>query len=78
MLKIKLSLSGSLRHIYEDKQSEIVIEVQNPTTVRKLLCSIGINPIVVARVFVNGKCESKDYLIATDEEIVLLGPLAGG
>ncbi len=78
MLRIKLILSGSLRQIYNDKQSEIVIELENPTTVRKLLCATGINPIVVTNVFVNGKCESKDYLLANEEEIVLLGPLAGG
>lgn len=78
MLRIKLILSGSLRQIYKDKQTEIPIKLENSTTVKNLICSIGINPIVVTNVFINGKVESKDYLITTDQEIVLLGPLAGG
>lgn len=78
MLRIRVILSGSLRQIYKDIGPELVIDLEKPTTVRELLCKLGINPLVVASVFVNGQCRSKDYLISVDEEIVLLGPLAGG
>ncbi|WP_035267551.1 MoaD/ThiS family protein [Desulfitibacter alkalitolerans] len=78
MFRIRVIVSGSLRQIYKDIGTELVVDLEKPTTVRELLCIMGINPIAVASVFVNGKCKSKDYLITKNDEIVLIGPLAGG
>lgn len=77
-MKVKLTLSGSLRTIYKDKEAETIKEIAEPITVKELLYNLGINPIVVPSILINGECASKDFLITEDVEIVVFGPLAGG
>ena len=78
-MKVKINLSGSLRGIYADKGSEIVVSVNMPVTIRNLLVEAGINPLVVAAVLVDGDLKSKDFTIEEKvNEITLVGPIAGG
>ena len=78
-MKIKVKLSGSLRGIYREMDSEILVLIDEPTSMQELLVKLGINPLVVAAILVDGNVRSKDFLVAKDtNEIILVGPIAGG
>lgn len=78
-MEIKVKLSGSLRGIYPNMDSEILVEIQEPTPLQELLVKLGMNPLVVAAILVDGNVSSKDFLITKDtNEIILVGPIAGG
>jgi sulfur carrier protein ThiS len=47
-------------------------------SIRDTLPRIGINPDLVAGVFVNGEQETKDYLIKDGDIIKLLAVIGGG
>ena len=61
-MKIKVKLSGSLRGIYREMDSEILVLIDEPTSMQELLVKLGINPLVVAAILVDGNVRSKDFL----------------
>ena len=52
--------------------------VQAGFSVRETLISIGINPDLVAGVFVNNDQQSKDYIIQDGDIVKLLAVIGGG
>ncbi|OGO60359.1 MAG: hypothetical protein A2032_02765 [Chloroflexi bacterium RBG_19FT_COMBO_49_13] len=55
---------------------ETTIEAGIP--VREALTTLGINPDLVAGVFVNGEQESKDYILQDGDVVKLLAVIGGG
>ena len=90
MLTITLRLSESLLSIFRDagspKQETCELQIQEGTTVRKILADQGINPLLVPMA---GWCtageDSKhpkrlemDAVLDQEGALTLYGPLAGG
>ncbi len=54
------------------------ISVEAGISVRQTLLQIGINPDLVAGVFVNGEQQTKDYIIQDGDTVKLLAVIGGG
>ena len=54
------------------------INVEAGQTVREAIISIGINPDLVAGVFINGDLETKDYVLQDGDIVKLLAIIGGG
>jgi sulfur carrier protein ThiS len=52
--------------------------VESGQTVRASLTVIGINPDLVAGVFVNGEQQTKDYILKDGDMVKLLAVIGGG
>jgi len=52
--------------------------VQPGNTVRETITQLGIDPDLVAGVFVNNEQESKDYIIRDGDVVKLLAVIGGG
>ncbi len=61
---------------YVGEQKQVTVDVGK--SVRETLLAIGINPDLVAGVFVNDEQQSKDYLVQDDDVIKVLAVIGGG
>ena len=61
---------------YVDDKKEITVEAG--VSVRDILVQIGINPDLVAGVFINGDLETKDYIVQDGDTVKLLAVIGGG
>jgi sulfur carrier protein ThiS len=61
---------------YTADQKEVLVEAGH--NVRETLASIGINPQLVAGVFVNDEQQSKDYIIKDGDVIKVMAVIGGG
>lgn len=52
--------------------------VEHGRSIRETLSMIGINPDLVAGVFINGEQESKDYILKDGDIVKLLAVIGGG
>jgi sulfur carrier protein ThiS len=52
--------------------------VQAGLSVREAIAQLGINPDLVAGVFVNGEQQNKDYVIQDGDIVKLLAVIGGG
>ncbi|WP_313163028.1 hypothetical protein [Sedimentibacter sp.] len=82
-MKVTLKLSESLLSIYKETEKPLqeimVLNLENPSTLREILIKADINPLMAPMIIIkNQRCQSLDYLIENDETITLIGPLAGG
>lgn len=77
-MKVKIILTASLRAVLEDKPEVVVLEIDEPMSIRQLLIETGINPLIVMKIFVDGVQGNKEDHIDKDVEIVLMGPVSGG
>jgi sulfur carrier protein ThiS len=55
---------------------ETTVEAGHP--VREMLTSLGINPDLVAGVFVNDEQQTKDYVLQDGDVVKLLAVIGGG
>ena len=74
-------MSAIIRHLgmlkdYLGELGEATVEAG--ITVLETLKTIGINPDLVAGVFVNGEQQSKDYVIQDGDIVKLLAVIGGG
>ncbi|MBN2386670.1 MAG: MoaD/ThiS family protein [Anaerolineales bacterium] len=70
-----LRLSGSLKDVTGGK-SEYTVEAGR--SVRAVLESLGIVPLTVALVVVNGEQHTKDYIIQDGDAVRVLAVVGGG
>ena len=61
---------------YIGEQKEVTVEAGN--SVRQTLVAIGINPDLVAGVFVNADQQSKDYILQDGDIVRVLAVIGGG
>jgi sulfur carrier protein ThiS len=61
---------------YTSDQKELAVEAGH--SVRESLVSIGINPELVAGVFVNDEQQSKDYILQDGDIVKILAVIGGG
>jgi sulfur carrier protein ThiS len=61
---------------YLGELKEASVEAGYP--VREAIIAIGINPDLVAGVFVNGELETKDYILQDGDIVKLLAVIGGG
>ena len=52
--------------------------VEAGVSVRQALTAIGINPDLVAGVFVNGEQQTKDYILQDGDVVKLMAVIGGG
>jgi len=77
-MKIKLKISNSLLTIYKNLEEEKNIIIEGKKTIREILHSIGVNPLLTPIVLIDNQKVSMEYEISKDIEITLIGPLMGG
>ena len=78
-MKVTIRLSGSVRAIYPNLNEEIVLEISEPMSIKRLLLQIGINPLVAPLIAVDEKLANTNYIINEEENVInVMGPLAGG
>jgi len=82
MINITLRLSASLLSILKDagnpKDETIFLQVEKGITIRQILLSERISPLLVPLISIDSKKQDVNTLVETDETITLIGPLAGG
>ena len=78
MATAKLKIHGHVREYLPGGRGSFDVEFRPPATVRELLAHAGINPDLVAVIFVDGAQRDKDFVVEGDSEIMLLSPVAGG
>ena len=66
---------GMLKSYIGDLQET---EVVTGNTIRQTLTDLGINPDLVAGVFVNDEQQSKDYILQDGDIVKLLAVIGGG
>ena len=79
---ITLRLSESLLSIYRASGQEldetIVLALEGPLSIKEILESAGINPILTPLVLLGKQTYKLDHCLEQDTVITLIGPLAGG
>lgn len=68
-------LSGSLKDVIGGKE---LYSVESGRTVREILVSLGIEPLVVALVIVNEAQSNKDYVIRDGDKVRVMAVVGGG
>jgi len=76
MIKINLKLSIALVRYYPKGSGPL--EVENGTTVRRLIRNLGIPDEAVSLIFVNGKQAMPDQELAANDQVGLFPLVAGG
>jgi sulfur carrier protein ThiS len=66
---------GMLKSYIGDRKE---VTVSSGRSVRVTLNDIGINPELVAGVFINGELETKDYVIKDGDVVKILAVIGGG
>lgn len=66
---------GMLKSYIGDK-NEVAVDIGYP--VRESLSKVGINPDLVAGVFVNEEQQSKDYILQEGDIVKVLAVIGGG
>jgi sulfur carrier protein ThiS len=61
---------------YLGEQKEVTVEAGHP--VGETLTILGINPDLVAGVFINNEQQSKDYILQDGDIVKLLAVIGGG
>ena len=61
---------------YLGEQKEVIVEAGN--TVRETLTKLGINPDLVAGVFINEEQQAKDYIIQDGDVVKVMAVIGGG
>lgn len=81
-LNITLRLAQSLLYILGDtgniKEEVFKVRVPPGTTIREVLQSQGINPLLVPMIVCRKKRVSSDTVLREDAVLTLHGPLSGG
>jgi sulfur carrier protein ThiS len=54
------------------------VTVESGFSVRNTVTQLGINPDLVAGVFINGEQQTKDYIVQDGDDIKLLAVIGGG
>ncbi len=61
-----------------DHDGPYEFELGEAMTVRQFLETVGVNPLLVMAVIVDGKRMDKDFHLYDGADVILLAPLAGG
>jgi sulfur carrier protein ThiS len=61
---------------YLDEQKEVSVKAGH--SVRETLTSLGMNPDLVAGVFINDEQQSKDYILQDGDIVKIMAVIGGG
>ncbi len=75
---IKVSVRGHAVEYFPGQAERFDFPVNGPLTVRQMLDSLGVNPLLIMVVNVNGVKRPKDHLLSDGDELLLLSPPSGG
>lgn len=78
MITISVQLSEGIRCILKKKLTTVVVESQEPVTIKQLARDIGIPPILIAFAIMNGEKKNLDDVVESDANIHFFGTMAGG
>ncbi len=76
MIKIELKFFVTLSRYLPDNSEGL--EIQDGTTVEKLIFDIGIPRELVKLIFINGKKQSSNYCLKNNDRLGLFPPVGGG
>lgn len=75
---IHVSVRGHAVAFFPGQQERFDFPAQEPLTVLAMLEKLGVDPLLVMLVNVNGEKKPKDFIIRPGDEVLLLGPPSGG
>jgi sulfur carrier protein ThiS len=65
-------------HLKEFTGGRAEIDVEPGRSIRETLAGLGLNPLVVALVVVNGEARDKDYVLVDGDQVKVLAVIGGG
>jgi sulfur carrier protein ThiS len=74
-MSVTIHLVGQLKSIFNNQS---IINVDAGQTVRDILVSAQVMPVMVAGVVVNGDLQSKDYILQDQDDVKLIAVMSGG
>ena len=77
-MKLTVHIAETIRSIVKDIPKSLVIEKQQPITIRQLTANIGIPPVLVVFTSIDGVKKDLDAVVSADAQIHLFGTMAGG
>lgn len=76
MITIELKLFVTLSQYLPDNSD--CLEIENGTTVEKLILDLGIPNDLVKLIFINGKKQNGSYQLKNNDRVGLFPPVGGG
>jgi molybdopterin converting factor small subunit len=80
-MSVKFIAVGSLKRFFNnvtDGKDRLVVEDREGRSVKAVCQEIGLPVNLISLYIVNGKAESKDYILQPDDEIKLIAAMGGG
>ncbi|HLV09788.1 MAG TPA: MoaD/ThiS family protein [Halanaerobiales bacterium] len=77
-MDVRVKLNLGLEHYLNDKNRYKTVQVEDNTTIRKLIKRTGIPLEDVCIIMVNGKYQKEDYRLKPDDIVSLFPPIGGG
>ena len=74
----RVLVHGHVAEFFPGGQHEHVVTLDRPVPVAQVIASLGVNPMLIMKVFLNGKPATKDDLVGDSDELLLISPASGG
>lgn len=78
MGQIRVSIRGHVVKYFPGEQERFEFEVASPITVLDMLKDLGVDPLLIMMVNINGVKQPKTATIQPGDEVLLFSPPAGG
>jgi molybdopterin converting factor small subunit len=77
-MKVKLSFKAELKYLVKGEDGTVVVEIEEPLSLREILESLDVPPDKVVFGTVANQLKKLDYVPRDGETVVLLPPISGG
>ncbi|MCL2497022.1 MAG: MoaD/ThiS family protein [Symbiobacteriaceae bacterium] len=77
-ITVHMGIRGHCAEYFPELPEEFTHQCGVGLTLRQVMVSLGINPLLIMGVVVNGKLAKKDYLLQEGDKVILLSPPTGG
>ncbi|MEW6546710.1 MAG: MoaD/ThiS family protein [Bacillota bacterium] len=78
MMVVRILVHGHVAEFFPGGQHEHRLSLSEPMSVTRVIESLGVNPKLIMKVFLNGKPASKEDLVHDSDELLLIAPASGG
>ena len=75
---VRVSVRGHAVEYFPGKEERFDFPVDEPVTVRQMLGALGVNPLLIMMVNINGVKRPKDHPLNDGDEVLLFSPPSGG
>ena len=74
----RVLVHGHVAEFFPGGCREHLVTLDHPVPVAQVITSLGVNPKLIMKVFLNGKPATKDDLVGDADELLLISPASGG